>query len=580
MLLELSLKNFTIIDSLKVEFTNGLNIITGETGAGKSIIIDAIGLLLGDRATTEYIKTGKEKAEIQGIFDIGNNKYLKDLLEQYGLDDDDNVLILCREVSSVGKNICRVNNKPVTLGVMKEIGQYLVDIHGQHEHQSLLNWERHIDLLDLFGGSEILSLRYEFSNIYKKYKELYGKLVELKEKEKDREQRLDFLIFQVSEIERANIKINEEDELRQEKQILSNSEKLFKGSATAYQILYQGDSENPAVYDKLSKTIEELEDICKIDNRLQNSLDALKEVFYKIEDISINLRDYRDSIEFNPERLDEIEERINLINQLKRKYGGSIEDILNYYQQAKTEINELSNIKENSEKLALELRSIEQDLATLSIKLSNKRKKAAKILEENIAKELAELKMEKSKFKVEFNVKIDNKNGININNESLTVSNKGVDIVEFLITTNPGEPLKPLSKIVSGGEMSRIMLALKTILARIDNIPTLIFDEIDTGIGGSAAQAVAEKLSYISREHQVICVTHLPQIASMADNHFYIEKRIFDDVTKTQIKKLGEKQRIKELARMLGGSNFTDITLNHAKEMIETAKEIKQKKFI
>lgn len=575
MLLELYVKDFTIIDNIQLEFTNGLNIITGETGAGKSIIIDAIGLLLGARASVEYIKTGKEKAEIYGLFHI-NDINIKKILRNYDIEHDDDIIIISREISDTGKNVCRVNLKPVTLGIIKEIGQYLIDIHGQHEHQSLLNSEKHIDLLDMFGGNEILLIRQKLSEVYKEYRDLHNKFVELKQKERDREQKLDSLRFQTSELEKANIKLGEEEELHQEKKVLSNSEKLFLNASAAYQLLYQGDDNRQAVYDALSEAIEQLESISTIDNRQDEILNSLKDIFFKIEDISTNLRLYRDSIVFNQERLNEIEARLNYLNQLKRKYGCNIGEILDYYKKAKNQIDELVNIKENTDKLIKQKEIKEKKLVGLSLILSKKRKMIASILEKDITQELSELRMGKAGFSVDFRRKEDDKTGIKIGEQHIAVSNKGIDVVEFLISTNPGEPLKPLSKIVSGGEMSRIMLALKSILAKVDSIPTLIFDEIDSGISGATAQAVAEKLFFISKNHQTICVTHLPQIACMSDNHFYIEKITTDKYTNIKIKRLEEKQRITELARMLEGANITDITVDHAKQMIENAKMLKK----
>ncbi|HHU68750.1 MAG TPA: DNA repair protein RecN [Thermoanaerobacterales bacterium] len=577
MLLELYVKDFTIIDNIKMEFTEGLNIITGETGAGKSIIIDAISLLLGARASVEYIKTGREKAEIYGIFYI-NDTNVKKILNDYDIEYEDDVIIISREISDTGKNICRINSKPVNLGLIRQIGQLLIDIHGQHEHQSLLNPDKHIDLLDMFGGNELLAIRQKLSYTYRQYKDLHNKFIELKEKEQEREQKLEFLKFQTAELERANLKPGEEEELNQEKKILSNSERLFLSASTAYQLLYQGDDDRQAVYDTLSETIEQIENINSIDQKQDKILNTLKDIFFKIEDISADLRTYRDTIVFNQDRLNEIETRLNYLNQLKRKYGySSTEEILDYYKKAKKEIDELVNIKENIDKLINQKNKTEKELVDLSLSLSEKRKTNAKILEREITKELYELGMGKTRFSIAFEHQEDNKAGIKIGEQYISVTNKGIDIVEFLISTNPGEPLKPLSKIISGGEMSRIMLALKSILARVDSIPTLIFDEIDSGISGATAQIVAEKLLYISKSHQTICITHLPQIACMADNHFYIEKITTDKFTNTKIKRLEESQRITELARMLEGSNITDITLDHAKQMIENAKTLNKK---
>ncbi|HHY13381.1 MAG TPA: DNA repair protein RecN [Thermoanaerobacterales bacterium] len=574
MLLELHVKNFTIIDDMKIEFSKGLNIITGETGAGKSIIIDAISLLLGARASTDYIKTGKEKATIHGIFYIGN-KSVKQLLKDLDMSDwNENSIIISREIyTDTGKNICRLNSRPVTLGILKEVGQYLVDIHGQHEHQSLLDVDKHIDLLDMFGGEEILSIRRELKAKYVEYKKIIDRLQRFKEVEQNRKQRLEYLKYQDEELKKANLTTEEEKNLITEKNILSNSENLFLSASAAYELLYHGNEETFAAYDTLSKSIEELDKVKGIDSKNDKIVERLQDIFFKIEDISEELRAYRDSIIFDQEYLNEIESRLDYLGQLKRKYDKDIGEIISYHNEIKNEIDELVNLSESNAKLIDKKDKIEKELIILSTNLSDKRKSVSNILENEITDELSELKMDKTKFKIDFK-REESTTGIKIGEEYINVTDKGIDLVEFKISTNPGEPLKPLSKIISGGEMSRIMLALKTILARVDNISTLIFDEIDSGIGGITAQSVSRKLLAISKCHQTICVTHLPQIASMAHNHLYIEKIIKEKLTSVKITKLCKKQRVTELARMLEGSNITDITLRHAKQMIAEADKL------
>ncbi|MDK2835422.1 MAG: repair protein RecN [Thermosediminibacterales bacterium] len=575
MLVELSIKDFAIIDNLRIQLSEGLNILTGETGAGKSIIVDALGLILGDRATNEIIRSGKEKAVIEALFKIETDDNIN-ILKDMGIEMDDEFLLLSREVSRVGRNVCRANGKQIPLTILKEIGKNLVDIQGQHEHQSLLNKEKHIDLLDMFGGSEILSLRNQVYRSYKDYHDTKSLLKNISTKQMEQEQRKEFLKYQLEEIQKANLKLKEDEELEKEIIFLNNAEKIFNNLVEAYNLLYDNqEGIQKTVVEGLGLAIDKLEELSKLDkDTMMHLTELLEDALYKVEDVSRNLRKYIDSIEFNPERLEEMEERLNLIKRLKKKYGQTIEEIKNYENQIMNELEDYENNIYKIEHLEKELKIQENQLTKFAMKLSIKRKELASLLEQKIKQELIDLGMKKVQFKVDFNWKED-PDGININNKKLAISGKGIDSVEFLISTNPGEPAKPLAKIASGGEMSRVMLALKRILADIDKIPTLVFDEIDTGIGGRTAQSVAQKLMLISKTHQVLCITHLPQIASMADEHFYIKKEICKNSTKVVVTKLGLDERVEELARMLGGVEMTDTTLFHAKEMLKMADKLK-----
>ena len=564
MLLELAIQNFALIDKLTVRFYEGLNILTGETGAGKSIIIDAVNMAIGERADKNYIRTGTDKATIQILFQ-STNPELKALLAHQDIDlEDDHTLILTREVYSSGRSVCRINDRAVTLSTLKEVSKYLIDIHGQHEHQSLLYPENHIEILDSFGEQETMALRKVIYEKYHTLKELKEKLFSLCGNGLERERKVDLLSFQIKEIDEAQLKKNEVEQLTTEQQLLSNSEKIYHVMAKAYEILYNGTERYPPVLDGIGNMVGEIEHFKDLDKNIADIFSVLQECQYKMEDVSRDIRNYRDHVEFNPEALEQVEKRLDQINSLKRKYGKDIEEILSYRQSICDELEEIENSETIIAKLNEQIQVLQDELLDLSLSLSKNRKEIGKALEKKIIEELVSLNMEKAAFRIRFVESVD-KNG------AVQLTAKGIDRIEFLISANAGEPLKPLSKVASGGEMSRIMLALKTILAKNDNIPTLIFDEIDTGISGRTANIVGEKLANISQTHQVLCITHLPQIARMADTHFYIEKISTNEQTHTNVRHLQKKERITELGRLLGGTTITDLTLKHAKEMLDSS---------
>jgi len=561
---ELLINNFALIKDVKLELTPGLNILTGETGAGKSIIIKALDMLLGSRASTDFIRFGEEKAVIEGCFDIKGNLLAKGVLKELGIDlSDDDALILTREISVSGNNKSRINGRVVTLEMVKELTQYLIDIHGQHEHQSLLNPEDHLRFLDEFGERELISLKESLKELYSKWQEKKNRLNKINYNEKERERRIDLLEFQINEIEQADLKLGEDEELLEEKKRLSNAEELSITVSKAYNSLYQSDFEQTAIIDQIKQFSKEIDSLVKIDNSLEEIAESLRNVNYELEDISFRLRDYNDQIEFNPQRLDMIEDRLKLINDLKRKYGDSVEEILDYYQEVDQKLAELKNSEVEKDELLTDISKLEKEYLVKAEELSTQRKKIAIKLEESIARELMDLSMLQTRFKIDFHKK-----------ENFTQD--GIDKVEFLISPNPGSDLLPLIKIASGGELSRIMLALKTITADIDQISTLIFDEIDTGIGGRVGKLVADKLAVLSAKHQLICITHLPQIACMADNHYFIMKKVVNGETETVIHPLNNNGRVRELARMLDGT-LTETTLEHAKELLKSAIEKKEK---
>ena len=555
MLQELSIRDFAIIDEIQISFQPKMTVLTGETGAGKSIIIDALGLLAGGRGSTEFIRKGEKKAVIQGLFTLPREANTYNILEEYGIDSEDGQIILQRDLYRGGRNICRINGMMVNLATLRKVGETLIDIHGQNEHQELMKPENHIDLLDEYD-KKTSELRIQYQVVYQNYRKLKLSMEKKEADEKAWAQRLDMLNFQVKEIEEAGLKINEEHELVEEKNKLDNFQAIHDALELSYQIL---SGEKIDVVGNLGNAMNELSDVSDLSENLQEINTKISDAFYSLEDAARDISDELDSMEWNGERLNEIEERLELIHQLKRKYGDTIEDILHYHSRIEKELREMENSEQNSEKQERQLSEALEKVKELAIKLSKQRKKSAKKLEKMIHEQLSALYMDKAVFEVKF-----------LNNSKLY--SKGIDKVEFYIQTNPGEEMGPLAKIASGGELSRIMLALKTIFSQKMGVTSIIFDEVDTGVSGRVAQAIAEKISQISNNSQVLCITHLPQVAAIADNHYYISKSVNDGRTETSLKELDEKQKIREIARMLSGSEITELTLKHAEELIKMSK--------
>lgn len=555
MLQELSIKDFAIIDEIQISFQPKMTVLTGETGAGKSIIIDALGLLAGGRGSTEFIRKGEKKAVIQGLFTLPREANTYNILEEYGIDSEDGQIILQRDLYRGGRNICRINGMMVNLATLRKVGETLIDIHGQNEHQELMKPENHIDLLDEYD-KKTSELRNQYQVVYQNYRKLKLSMEKKEADEKAWAERLDMLNFQVKEIGEAGLKINEEDELVEEKNKLDNFQAIHDALELSYQIL---SGEKIDVVGNLGNAMNELSDVSDLSENLQEINTKISDAFYSLEDVARDISDELDSMEWNGERLNEIEERLELIHQLKRKYGDTIEDILHYHSRIVKELREMENAEQNSEKQERQLSEALEKVKELAIKLSKQRKKSAKKLEKMIHKQLSALYMDKAVFEVKF-----------LSNSKLY--SKGIDKVEFYIQTNPGEEMGPLAKIASGGELSRIMLALKTIFSQKMGVTSIIFDEVDTGVSGRVAQAIAEKISQISNNSQVLCITHLPQVAAIADNHYYISKSVNDGRTETSLEELDEKQKIREIARMLSGSEITELTLKHAEELIKMSK--------
>lgn len=544
MLSELHIKNFALIDEAYLHFNQGLNILTGETGAGKTVIIEAMNLLFGKRADPILIGSRDKEAMVEASFST-----------------DSSEMILSRLVSKEGKNKCYINGKLATLAMLAEIGDEMVDFHGQHEHQALLKVSTHLDYLDRFGGESVLKMREKLEEGYAELKRLREEMDELRVSERDRISRLDLLKFQIDEIKKAELRAGEEEELERERLLLQNAEKLHQAIRTAREALMQDDVPAQAglgAGENIDIAAQSLSSIAHIDEIPKKMSERLEQLSYEIQELTSELRSYSDSINFDPQRLDEVESRLSVISLLKKKYGDTIEEILHYKEQAEKDLASLENSATRLADLEKEEKKREQVLQEHALSLSGERKKLAKKLEQDVEKELKELNLKHCRFKVNFD-----------REEELT--SYGVDKVEFLISPNPGESLKPLAKIASGGEVSRIMMALKIALIKADPVPILLFDEIDVGIGGKTAAEVGKKLVYLSSSHQIVCITHLPQIASFADSHFFVSKEVKEKQTTTKVAALDSKGKLEELSRMLSGVGVSDITKKHAEELLLSA---------
>lgn len=563
MLQQLYIKNVALINEALIEFDKGLNILSGETGAGKSIVIGSLGFVLGARATKDFIKKGEDYAMVEALLTL-KSETIKSEIRELGVDiDEDSCVLISRTFNKSGRNTCKVNGRPATLGMIKEICEKLIDIHGQHEHQSLLNPSKHILLLDRFCENDLLEPKENLANAIKEYRKVLKQISDLS-MGKDREDLIDFFNYQITEIENAKLSENEEEILLEERKILSAAERLKSLYKDSIELLYS--SEDLSALDKIGVAISNIQNIVNIDIEKKYIYDDLQDVYAKLEEIIRDIKKHDDSIEYNEYRLNEIENRLDLIQKLKRKYGSSVKEILNFKEETKIKLDNLINSEEKILKLYEKKEKIEKQIKQSCINISNIRKQQASYLEKNIEKHLFDLGMQNSKFKIDIRQKD-------------TFNQNGFDRVEFLICTNLGEDVKPLSKIASGGEMSRVMLSLKAVLSFVDTIDTFIFDEIDSGISGRTAQMVAEKMSLLSRNNQIICITHLPQIAAMGDQHFLINKLSDDKNTMTSIERIMDNKIVNEIARMTGGATITDFTLASANEMLEQAKNIKNNLF-
>ena len=559
MIKELYMRNCALIEELRVDFGSKLNILTGETGSGKSIVLEGLSLCLGGKYDRSFLRKGCDKGLVELLI-YTDNKKVEDLLDEYSIPYSDNELHVSRSIFEDGKSTTKLNGRTIRLADLRTIMMAIVDIHSQHQNQALYNKDVHLEFLDLYGKDALKDSMSKYSACYEKYIEVKTKINELNDNmsERELEREVDLLKYQIDEIEKANLDVDEYEILKVKYKKLSNQDKINTAILTSYDILRSGDL---GVEDRIGKSLAALGPVADYDIVLEDFVEGLENIMYQLEDLDASIRSYIDKNEYNPQLLEEIQVRMDFINTMKRKYGDRIEDILDYKLEMKKRLYNIENREERRQALLKEKRIIEEDLEVIGGELTDQRMKVANLLEESLLKELGSLNMKNTKFKVIFN--------------KVGYTSSGCDDVEFYVSFNLGENLNPLNKVASGGEMSRFMLAFKKILSDVDKIETMIFDEIDTGISGRAAQVVGEKLAEMSKYKQLICITHLPQIAAFADDHYYIEKNVENERTFTSISNLDYEDREKEIARLISGKIITEKTLEHSHEMIELAKKTK-----
>ena len=559
MLVVLNIKNFALIQELSVEFGAGFNILSGETGAGKSILIDTIDYVLGGKFSKDLIRYGEDKTYVEAIFDIENDE-IYTLLNDLNIEADE-LLVVSRETTISGKSIIKVNGKTIVLSQLKKIREKLLDIHGQHQNQSLLSKGTHILYLDEYNSENISPLLEQFEIFRSRHSEIEDKINELKGNE-DREKLLDYIKFQIDDIEKAKLKPGEEEDLREQYNVLANAEKISSSLINSYNYLNNNPQGN-SVLELLSKVISELSHSEVHLEKIKDKRVQVEEAYYLLEESTRDIRDIANEVYYDENELAAINERIYEISLYKKKYGNSIDEILQFLEKLKNQYDEFINSEEIILKLKKELSVIEKEMKDIGLKLHEFRCMSAKDLEVRIKEELSYVGLEKAIINIDVNL-------------SEEANSRGYDDVQFLISANPGEPLKPLEKVLSGGELSRIMLALKCVFVDKDKIPTLIFDEIDTGISGAIGKRVGEKMYQVSAKHQVLCITHLPQIAALSDNHYFVSKKVENGKTFTQIRMLNEEDKVCEIAKMIGGDNLSDVAIDNSREMVKLA-DIKKK---
>lgn len=556
MITHIKIQDFAIIDHLEVDFHEGLNVITGETGAGKSIIIEAISTALGSRADTTYVRTGKDKAIIQLTLDTSDERS-QAFFEENGITPDDEAVIK-REINKTGKSVCRINGEIVPVSLLSKFCRFLADIHGQYDHQSLLNAEQHVFLLDSFGGPELEKVRTTTEEVYHQYVDCSRQLNSLKNNLAAAQRQRDFMSFELDEINKIKPVLGEDDELAQRITLLENSQRIFERLSGAYELLF---GEEQSVISQLNAVTHQLSDVAEFSADISGFNDQVSDAYYQLEDVAEELRRFKDNLTFSPEELEEAYKRQDLLDGLKRKHGGTLEAVLAYAKEVEQSLTKIDNADAEIEALTRNLGIYRDQLKLASSRLSQLRHDAAELMSQKINAELLELNFQNAQFVVDFKEQ-----------EKTVYTANGIDMVEFLISTNKGETPKPLAKIASGGEISRIMLAMKRITGELDYIPTLIFDEIDSGISGITASIVGKKLVQIAENHQVMCITHLPQIAACGEHHYKIQKTDNDESTVSTVVPLSEEERVDEIARLLGGINITETTRESAKELLALSK--------
>lgn len=552
MLLEISIKNFAIIESISLNFEKGMTVLTGETGAGKSIIIDAMNMMLGARATTEVIRHGAPKAEIEGLFSIENNRTLEEIFDEQGLELSDEIIIR-REILQNGRSISRINGQMVNLSVLRTIGQQLVDIHGQHDQEELMRPHRHIQMLDEFGDTSFFELKEAYQMSFDNYRRMRKQVLDIKKNQQEHKARIEMLEFQMAEIEAANLKAGEDVTLNQERDRLLNHKHIADTLTNAYSML---DNEEFSSLANVRSAMNDMESLEEFDPEYREISGTLSESYYVLEDITKRLESIIDDLDFDGNRLMQVESRLDLIHTITRKYGGSVDDVLEYFAKITDEYNLLTGNNLSSEDMEIELKKLEKNLVDLAGQVAQARHKIAQDLEAEIKQELQDLYMEKAQFQVRFS--------------KGKFSREGNESVEFYISTNPGEDFKPLVKVASGGELSRLMLAIKSAFSRKEGKTSIVFDEVDTGVSGRVAQAIAQKIHKIGQNGQVLAISHLPQVIAIADYQFFIEKISNEHSTVSTVRLLTVEERIEEVAKMLAGENVTEAALNQARELLQS----------
>lgn len=560
MLQELTIDNLAIIKHLSLDFSDQMTVLTGETGAGKSIIIDAVGLLAGGRGSQEYIRRGADKLSLQGQFALPQDPEFNHLLDSLGIDHEDGILIISREIYRRGRNVIRVNGQLINTATLRQIGSRLVDIQGQNEHQLLLQPEMHLGMLDQFAHNEVHKLLTRYQDEYQNYVKLKAAVSKKQNNEQQWAQRLDMLRYQVNEIAEANLKADEEEQLTSERDRLEHFQQINNALQQAVTVFNGGDQ--GAVLDQIATVMNSINEIAEFDGAYDSLSKSLNDAYYALQDVATEASQQLDLLEFDDNRLSEIDQRLTMIGDLEHKYGDSVEDVLKYYDQIKQELDSMEEAADSNSDLEERLSTAEEKLVKTGQQLSQIRQQAAHWLTKLVHQQLKELYMDKAVFEVHF-----------AKQSRVHFTPDGIDDVEFYIQTNPGETMGPLARIASGGELSRVMLALKTIFAQNEGVTSIIFDEVDTGVSGRVAQAIADKIKVIANKSQVLCITHLPQVAAVAQHHFLIQKHVKDERTTTMVTILSDKERVNELARMLSGEKVTKLTKEHAEELLKMAQE-------
>ena len=564
MLLELNIANIALIESLRIEFAQGFNVLTGETGSGKSIVVDCMNLVLGGRADRDFVRTGAEKGSVQALFDIAKNSAAKAILSEMDIDCEDGMVAVSREISRSGRNICRISGVIVPLNTLRRLTGTLLDIHGQHEHQSLLDPAKHIAFLDAYGDNRHTELRAQAAKLHSERVKMESELKKNMLDAAERERLSDMLGFQIQEIASAKLKKGEEERLIARLRILENSEKIRTNVETAYEATYAGAGRTPSAQELLLRAANAMDKLSQIDERYAELGLRLREMVYSVQDVGYELRDILDHMESDPELIEKVSKRLETIDRLERKYGPNLDDVLNFYASAVERLESIQTGDAHIDALKAELAKKDAELGEVCTLLTASRRELAQRLAQAVMQQLRDLGMGRARLEIRI--------------ESLPrPTANGLDSVEFLISANPGEPLKPMASVASGGELSRIMLALKAISMEVDGVDSMVFDEIDTGVSGRMAQTVGEKMCAIARDHQVLCVTHLPQIAALGDAHFVVEKHTDGTTTETLVRQLDSEGRIHELSRLVGGAEDSTSSLSHAKHMLEDAECVRRK---